>query len=61
MPVVIGWVIVGVVSAALAALAVVIGGKRRISSGPQAQDTSTNYRVIEAQSQSIRNQGSGFW
>ena len=48
----------GAVPLALA-LAVVLGGRRRISDGKTAQHELTNYQHIEQQSNSIRNQSSG--
>ena len=53
------FILTGVVIVALLALAVVLGGRRRISDGKTAQHELTNYRHIEQQSNSIRNQSSG--
>ena len=40
-------------------LALLFTDRRRISDGPIARDTSTNYRHLEQQANSIRNQSSG--
>lgn len=59
MAAMVSWMLIAVV-VVFVVVAIVVGGRRRISSGPQALDTNTNYRIMEAQANSIRNQTSGF-